>query len=89
MFKKFLVGFMAFAMVTVQANAVSNNSLKAAFDELNYSLSVDWDQTDRAFYNAQMEKFTAKVKELQIQSIFLPSKSSFFFDQSMNLNSGL
>ena len=69
MFKKFLVGFMAFAMITVQANAVSNNSLKVAFDELNYSLSVDWDQTDRAFYNAQMEKFTAKVKELQASGL--------------------
>ena len=69
MLKKFFVGFMAFAMITVQANAVSNNSLKTAFDELNYSLSVDWDQTDRAFYNAQMEKFTVKVKELQASGL--------------------
>jgi hypothetical protein len=69
MFKKFLVGFIAFAMVTVQANSVSNNSLKAAIDELNYSLSVEWDQTDRTFYTAQMEKFTAKVKELQAQGL--------------------
>jgi hypothetical protein len=69
MLRKFLVGFMAFAMVTVQANAVSNNNLKTAFDELNYALSVEWDQQDRNFYDAQMQKFTSKIKELQAQGM--------------------
>lgn len=69
MFKKFFVGFLAFAFVTVQANAVSNNSLKTAFDELNYALSVEWNQTDRAFYDAQMQKFTEQVKSLQAQGM--------------------
>jgi hypothetical protein len=69
MFKKFLVSFLAFAFVTVQANAVSNNSLKTAFDELNYSLSVEWDQQDRAFYDAQMAKFTTQVQELQAKGL--------------------
>jgi urease gamma subunit len=69
MFKKFLVSFLAFAFVTVQANAVSNNNLKTAFDELNYSLSVEWDQQDRAFYDAQMAKFTAQVQELQAKGL--------------------
>ena len=69
MFKKFFVGFLAFAFVAVQANAVSNNSLKTAFDELNYSLSVEWNQTDRAFYDAQMKKFSDKVAELQGQGL--------------------
>jgi hypothetical protein len=69
MFKKFLVGFMAFAMVVVQANAVSNNNLKAAFDELNFALSVEWDQQDRGFYDAQMQKFTSQIKELQAQGL--------------------
>ena len=69
MFKKFFVGFLAFAFVTVQANAVTNNSLKAAFDELNYSLSVDWDQKDQAFYQSQMKKFTDKVQALQAEGM--------------------
>lgn len=69
MFKKFFVGFLAFAFVSVQANAVSNNSLKTAFDELNYALSVEWNQTDRAFYDAQMGKFTEQVKALQAQGL--------------------
>lgn len=69
MFKKFFVSFLAFAFVTVQANAVSNNNLKTAFDELNYSLSVEWDQQDRAFYDAQMAKFTAQVQELQAKGL--------------------
>ena len=69
MFKKFFVSFLAFAFVSVQANAVSNNSLKKAFDELNYSLSVEWDQKDRAFYDAQMSKFTGQVQELQAKGL--------------------
>jgi len=69
MFKKFFVSFLAFAFVSVQANAVSNNSLKKAFDELNYSLSVEWDQKDRAFYDAQMAKFTTQVQALQAKGL--------------------
>lgn len=69
MFKQFFVGFLAFAFVTVQANAATNNSLKTAFDELNYSLSVEWDQKDQSFYAAQMKKFTDKVSELQAQGM--------------------
>ncbi len=65
MIKNLLVSFLAFAFITVQANAVTNNNLKAAFDDLSYSLNVEWDQKDRAFYEAQMKKFTDKVAELQ------------------------
>lgn len=69
MFKKLFAFSMIFCMLVVQANAVTHNGLKAAFDDLNYALSVEWDQTDRAFYSAQMEKFTAQVKSLQEQGL--------------------
>lgn len=69
MLKKFFALFLILSITTAQANVVSNNNLKLAFDELNYSLSVDWDQKDRAFYDAQMKKFQDEVKELQAQGL--------------------
>lgn len=65
MIKKILVLLMSLAIVNAQASVANQSTLKAAFDDLNYSLSVEWNQTDKAFYNAEMEKFTKEVKSLQ------------------------
>lgn len=69
MFKKFLFSMLAFTLLVVQANAATHNTLKDAFDDLNYSLTVEWDQKDKAFYNSQMDKFAGIVKELQAQGM--------------------
>lgn len=69
MFKKFFLLMIAFTLLSVQANAATHNGLKDAFDELNYSLNVEWDQQDKAFYNEQMDKFSATVKDLQAQGL--------------------
>lgn len=69
MFKRFFVLTMLFVFTAVQANASTHNNLKAAFDELTYSLTVEWDQQDKAFYNAQTAKFAAEVRELQAQGM--------------------
>jgi hypothetical protein len=69
MFKKFVTIMMVVAIFTVQASAAANNNLKAAFDELSYSLNVEWDQKDRAFYDAQMKKFTDTVSALQTEGL--------------------
>lgn len=63
--KRIISLIMLFAFVTVQANAASLNSLKTAFDELNYSLGVEWDQKDKAFYAEATKTFQNKVQELQ------------------------
>lgn len=60
---------MVVSIFTVQAHAVSNNGLKAAFDELNYSLSVEWDQKDKSFYDAQMKQFSQTVRGLQAKGL--------------------
>lgn len=39
-------------------------TLKEAFDELNYSLTVEWDQTDQAFYHNEIQKFESAVAEI-------------------------
>ncbi len=56
-------------MLVVQANAATHNGLKAALDDLNNALTVDWYQTDRAFYSSQMEKFSYQVKSLKEQGL--------------------
>jgi hypothetical protein len=64
-FNKLITLMMVFAIFTTSAFAGSQNGLKAAFDELNYSLNVEWDQQDKEIYTAQMKKFTATIRELQ------------------------
>lgn len=65
MFKQFFVGFLAFAFVSVQANAASNNSLKTAFDELNFALTVQGDSNNVTYRNEQMKKFSDKIEKIQ------------------------
>ncbi len=69
MFKKFIVLFMVFSMFTVQAQASTQNGLKAAFDELNYSLTVDWDQKDQSFYSSKMKAFQETLNDLQTKGL--------------------
>jgi len=60
---------MVLAIFTVQAHASSQNGLKAAFDELNYSLTVEWDQKDKTVYESHMKKFNQTIRELQKQGL--------------------
>ena len=69
MFKKLLTLMMVFALFTVHATAATENGLKAAFDELNYSLTVEWDQKDTDFYSAQMKKFNTTIRDLQAKGL--------------------
>lgn len=65
MLKQLFAFFMVLSISFTQASAATDNGLKAAFDELNYSLSVEWDQKDKDFHSAQMKAFSAKLMELQ------------------------
>jgi hypothetical protein len=68
-FKKIIALMMIISVFTVNAHAVSQNGLKAAFDELNYSLTVEWDQKDKEFYATQMKKFSVTIRELQTKGL--------------------
>lgn len=68
MCKKFMLSIIAFCLLTVQSFAATNNGLKAAFDGLNYSLSVEWNQTDRAFYNSEMSKFAESIRAANVSN---------------------
>lgn len=69
MFKKLFAFSMIFCFLVVNVNAGTNNNLKAAFDELNYALSVDWDGKDQDFYKSQMDKFNSTLNSLQAQGM--------------------
>ena len=81
MLKQLFVSVILFAFVTVQANAATNNSLKAAFDQLNYSLSVEWDQKDPAFRQAQLTRFNETVAALQAQGLTNAELTEFALGQ--------
>lgn len=68
MFKKLVTLMLALAFATTSF-AGPNSGLKAAFDELNYSLSVEWDQKDKAFYDAKMKQFTATLNDLKANGL--------------------
>jgi len=55
---------MILAIFTVSAQASVQQGLKAAFDELNYSLNVEWDQKDQNFYKTKVRVFNESVRDL-------------------------
>jgi hypothetical protein len=57
MLKQILGLFLTLAIFSTSAFAAGGNGLKAAVDELNYALTVEWDQKDPAFYQASIDQF--------------------------------
>jgi len=69
MFTKFFSMFIVFALLTVQSHASTQNGLKAAFDDLNFALTVEWDQKDKNFHDEQLKTFSKTVRQLQTQGL--------------------
>ncbi len=68
MFKRLITLMMVLAITTTSAFANTNSGIKAAFDELNYSLTVEWDQKDKAFYDKKMASFKTKLSESKLSN---------------------
>lgn len=69
MFRKFISLFLILSVFSFSAQAGTQAGLKEAFDELNYALTVEWDQQDSAFYEAQTEKFYHELKSLRDEGL--------------------
>lgn len=70
MLKRLSTLFLAFAfMTTASASTLGAHSIKAAIDDFNFAMTVEWDQEDQAFYQAQMKKFLADLKALRAEGI--------------------
>lgn len=67
LFKKFItLSILILTFQTMASTPINHlNELKAAFDRLNYSIQVEWDQKDKLFYNAKVNEFKATVEALQ------------------------
>lgn len=69
MFLRIVSFILALSIFNAQASSGSNQSLKTAFDELNFALTVDWDQKDKSFYQAQVKEFNEKIASLQANGL--------------------
>lgn len=67
--KKILSFLMVFAFLTTQSMAATAQGLEAAYNELDVALSVDWDQRDQAFKDAQTDKFMSNVQALRAAGV--------------------
>jgi hypothetical protein len=47
----------------------ADQTLRLAIDNLNYSLTVEWDQNDMDFYTNQMETFANTLNDLQSEGV--------------------
>lgn len=74
---KFLFTALSIIIFTTNTYAVSGEGLQEALNELQYSLTVEWDQKDKSFYDQQMTKFNSKIKELQGQGLSNADMMSF------------
>lgn len=67
MLKKLLAVAILLLSFSTFASAPINQmkQLQAAFDQLNFSLQVEWDQKDKKFYNKKVAEFHNEIKKLQ------------------------
>jgi len=62
--KRIISLFLALAFMPQLVLASSANGLKQAIDEYSYSMTVEWDQNDPAYSEAQSRLFAQRVKDL-------------------------
>ena len=66
MIKRMCTLFLAFAFATsASAATIGQQSVRSAINDFNYSVKVEWDQQDRAFYQAQVQKLEATIAALR------------------------
>lgn len=61
-----IIGFLGSAPVGASTNA---ETLRAAMDDFNFAVNVEWDQKDQAFYDAQIVRFQEALNVLSAQGM--------------------
>ena len=70
MLKRILTLTLALAFVTTaSASTVGAHGIQSVIEEFNYSISVEWDQKDPAFYKAQVESLKSELAALQADGV--------------------
>ena len=65
--KKLALSFLLLALP--QLTFANAEALKAVIDNYNYSMTVEWDQTDKEFAQQKLEELKASLKELNLEQI--------------------
>jgi hypothetical protein len=89
MLMKFLTLLMVLSIFTTQAMASTGNGLKEAFDELNYSLTVEWDQKNQNFYDEKVALFSNHVEALKSKGLTQSDMIIFAKSELKNSKSSL
>lgn len=66
MLKKILMTLLTL-VIFCQQTAFAGSGLSEAIDELQYALTVEWDQKDQKFYEESIQKFQNKLTVLEAQ----------------------
>lgn len=69
MLKKIFMTLMTAALFTTQSYAASQSGLKAAFDEFNYTMTVDGAASDKAMAEAAVNQLGQSIQSLQAQGL--------------------
>ena len=69
MFKKLFTILIAFSVNMSSLQASSVIGLKESYDELAYSLQVEWDQRDEKFKKTTVDQFNKKIDELRLKGL--------------------
>ncbi len=69
MIRKITALVLCFSFFHLHAHAAMEDLLKSAFDDLRYSLDVEWDGEDQDFHQKQMNQFMKKIEELKAQGL--------------------
>ncbi len=69
MFTRLLTLVLAFSLFSMSAMATTQDGLKTAFDEFNYSVTVEWDQKDPTFFEAKKLELTQAIAGLEAEGM--------------------
>lgn len=86
MFNKIITFVLAFSIFTVSAMANTHDGLKAAFDEFNYAVTVEWDQKDMSFLEAKKFELTQEITALENQGMTRHELITFVKSQLKDAN---
>lgn len=84
MFKLVSSIVLVFSLLSTTAQASAVSGLKDAYDELQYALTVEWDQKDKVFHQDQLKNFNQKLEALQKEG--LTHKEMMDFSKSLIKN---
>lgn len=81
MLHKLITLILVFLVLCTQVNASTHAGLQAAFDELNYALTVDLDPSSTEARETEIRKFRSKIRDLQTQGLSNAELMKFAKDQ--------